>query len=121
MSTANAAEKLECVSGKITQVEFGKKKEEIAEYCFNSDKTILLSKNCQQKKCKAFDDGRRFKVSELVSQTGKPSFRLCRELGAQPEIVDFFVKNQPYRLDRCLFKDGSFADAEFLLAHYLER
>ncbi len=115
------AQDLTCSSGRISQVEFGKIKVESSNYCFNSDKTVLLSRNCQQKKCRAFEDKRRFKIGELLSEVGKPSFRLCRELGGQPEIIEFFVEDQPYKLDRCLFKDGSFADSDFLLAHYLER
>jgi hypothetical protein len=118
---AAQALELTCVSGKISQIEFGKLKEESSNYCFNGDKTVLLSKNCQQKKCRAFEDKRKFKISLLVSQIGKPGFKLCRELGGQPEIVNFFVQNRSYKLDRCLFKDGSFADSDFLLAHYLER
>jgi hypothetical protein len=115
------AQTLTCVSGKISQVEFGNIKQEPADYCFNNDKTVLLSKNCQQKKCKAFEDDRRFKIGELLSPMGKPSFRLCRELGGEPQIIEFFAETKPYKLDRCLFKDGSFADSDFLLAHYLER
>lgn len=120
-SVSAQAQELTCVSGKISQIEFGKLKEESSDYCFNDDKTVLLSKNCQQKKCQAFEDKRKFKIGELFSQIGKPSFKLCRELGGQPEIVEFFVQNQSYKLDRCLFKDGSFTDSDFLLAHYLER
>jgi hypothetical protein len=120
-SVSAQAQELICVSGKISQIEFGKLKEESADYCFNGDKTVLLSKNCQQKKCRAFEDKRKFKISELLSQIGKPSFKLCRELGGQPEIIEFFVEGQPFKLDRCLFKDGSFSDSDYLLAHYLQR
>lgn len=121
VSFATQAQELTCVSGKISQVEFGKTKEESSDYCFNGDKTVLLSKNCQQKKCKVFEDKRRFRVGELLSQIGKPSFRLCREVGGQPEIIEFFVERKPYKLDRCLFKDGSYSDSDFLLAHYLAK
>lgn len=115
------AQELICISGRISQVEFGKTKEESADYCFNGEKTVLLSKNCQQKKCSAFEDKRRFEIGELLSEFGKPGFRLCRELGGQPEIIEFIVESTPYKLDRCIFKDRSFSDSDFLLNHYLKR
>ena len=52
---------------------------------------------------------------------GKPGFKLCRELRGEPQIVKFYAEKKFYKLDRCLFSDGSFADTGFLLSHYLER
>ncbi|MBL7545302.1 MAG: hypothetical protein JNL11_15900 [Bdellovibrionaceae bacterium] len=91
------------------------------QYCFNEEKTILLSKNCQTKKCSAFDYPYKFKIDQLLSEMGKPSFKLCREIGGKPELLEFYVDNKPYKLDRCLFNDGSFVDTDFLLSYYLER
>lgn len=119
--TAEARD-LACVSsGKIVQIEFGKKKQEAAAYCFNKEKTVLLSKSCQRKNCKAFENKKKFKIENFLAPMGKPGFRFCRELGGRPEIVEFFVEDKPYKLDRCLFTSGDFADTDFLLSHYIER
>ena len=109
-----------CISGKISQLEFGKIKSEKAEYCFNEDKTVLISKGCQSMNCNAFKGLRKYKIEELFSSMGKPGFKLCRELGGQPQIIDFYVDNHPYKLDRCLFSDGEFVDTGYLLAFYLK-
>lgn len=115
------AEDLICGAGKIVLVEFGQEKIEKSVYCFNKNKNVLISKSCLKKNCRAFEDKRKFKLDELLSPMGKPSFRLCRELSGKPELLEFYVENKSYKLDRCLFNDGSFVDTDFLLSHYLER
>ncbi|OFZ16221.1 MAG: hypothetical protein A2Z20_00100 [Bdellovibrionales bacterium RBG_16_40_8] len=105
----------------MTQVEFGKVKEEVVEYCYNENKTKLLSKSCYQPKCKALNVIKKYKFTELFSQVGKPGFKLCRELKGTPQIIEFYVDKKPYKLDRCLFSDGSFVDTDHLLSQYLER
>ena len=120
VSISYAAE-FSCVSGNLRQVEFGKIKTESAEYCFNKDQTILISKNCQSMTCEAFKGNRKYRIDELLSQMGKPAFKLCRNLGGQPELVEFSVSNRFYKLDRCLFRDGSFVDTDYLLSFYLKR
>lgn len=120
LATAQA-EDLKCVSEKISFLEFDQEKIEKSSYCFNKLKTILLSKNCLKKRCRAFEEDRRFKIDDLISPFGKPSFKLCRELKGNPQLLEFYVENKPYKLDRCLFIDGSFVDTDFLLSHYLEK
>lgn len=115
------ADNLLCQKGKVSQVEFGKTKNEIVDFCFNSKKTIFVSKDCQLKKCSAFESIKKYKIDDLLSPVGKPSFKLCRELSGKPQLVEFYVENKPYKLDRCLFNNGSFVDTDFLLSHYLER
>jgi len=115
------AQDITCINSKISLIEFGKSKNQSAFFCFNEDKTILLSKNCIKKKCSAFIYPHKFKIDQLLSQNGKPSFQLCRELSGKPELLEFYVENKAYKLDRCLFSDGSFVDTDFLLSHYLEK
>lgn len=119
--TSIFALELKCAAGKIEQTEFGKTKIEKSEYCFNKNKTLLISKPCYQSHCEKSLSQKKFKMSELFSDIGKPGFKLCRELNGRPEIITFFVENVPYKLDRCLFKEGNFIDTDYLLSLYLER
>lgn len=120
VSGASAAD-LTCVTGKLKKVEFNQEKIETIQYCYNAEKNILFSKNCVEKKCSAFSDTRSFETKDFLSSIGSPSFKLCRTLGGQPEILEFEASKQFYKLDRCLFKDGSFVDTGSLFAHYLRK
>ncbi|AFY00794.1 hypothetical protein Bdt_1094 [Bdellovibrio bacteriovorus str. Tiberius] len=69
----------------------------------------------------AFHSKNKFAFEQFLSDTGKPSFKLCRKLGGKPELLDFQAATKTYKLDRCLFKDASFVDTDTLLAHYIQR
>lgn len=115
------AESFECESGKISQVTFGKKKQTFSRYCYNADKTNIYSEDCLEHRCMAFKNPKRYLIDDLLSPVGKPGFKLCRELGAKPEIIEFSAKGKKYKLDRCLFDDGNFVDTDYLLYFYLKK
>lgn len=118
LNTPVQAANYTCVKGKISQTEFGKEKITPLEYCFNKDKTELVSKSCLKKKCQAYKDHRKFDINQFHSAYGKPGFKLCRELKGQPELLEFYVDNKPYKLDRCTFNDEDFVDTGLLLDYY---
>lgn len=91
-------------------------------YCTNLNRNSLISFNCRRKECKAYQSFRPIEMKKLLSPFGKPGFKLCRELGGEPKLVEFFVDKKWYKLDRCLFKqDDSFVDTDTLMAEYLKR
>jgi hypothetical protein len=114
------ASDLTCSIGKITQRTFGKVYSESKEICYNQDKNILVSRNCENKRCMAYSSKQRFSFNDLFNEKGKPGFVLCRKLGGDPQLIDFYVNNKPYALDRCTFSDGGFVDTGHLLRHFLD-
>ena len=106
-----------CEHGKLRIVTLGKTEYSDADYCYNLDRTSLISKPClrSQKRCQAVANHSRFSLAELQSRFGKPGFALCRKLGALPEIIEFSVGAKFFKLDRCTFADGSFVDSGTLL------
>ena len=116
-----SAEDYICSKGKITQIYFGKLLEEKAEYCYNQDKTSLISKSCLDKKCSAFTKIGIFDFNEFSNTVGNPAFHFCRKLGGNPEMVTFYVESVPYKLNRCLFPDGSFVNTGMLMNYYMQR
>lgn len=115
------AQTFTCVSGSIMQREYGVIKRKNLDYCFNKDKNKFFSKNCINQKCKAFERIKKYQINELSHAIGNPGFKLCRDLQGRPELLEFYAENKIYKLDRCLFKDGSFADTDSLLSFYLKR
>lgn len=114
-------ESLTCTTGKIVLSEFAVESSQESVYCYNKDKTLLVSKSCEFKNCEAFASEKRFELQDLQSPLGKPGAKACYELGGNVELLEFQADGELHKLDRCLFPDGSFADTDFLLSHYLER
>ncbi len=110
-----ANDKWLCQDGKISVVEFGNETTSDSQYCYNSDKTALISKDCAGGSCPAVQLKKIYSASELLSPSGKPGFKLCRELGGSPQIISFLASGKFYKLDRCVFKEGSFVDTDTLL------
>lgn len=118
-SLANAnANEITCSTGKVRQTTNGKTYQEAVEFCTNDTKNIFLSRSCLDKKCSPYKIKRKYSYSDLFSENGKPGFKLCRNLGGEPQIIFFEVSNRFYKLDRCIFSDG-FIDTGFLLQEFL--
>lgn len=115
------AEDLTCSTGLIRKETFGHVSSESSAFCYNGEKTTLVSRDCAEKKCSAFYSHERYSIFELSSEVGKPGFLLCRRLGGKPELIDFSVGDRFFKLDRCLFGDGSFSDTSLLLSFYLKK
>lgn len=81
-----ANDKWLCQDGKISVVEFGNETTSDSQYCYNSDKTALISKDCAAGSCPAIQLKKIYSANELLSPSGKPGFRLCRELGAMSQV-----------------------------------
>ena len=110
----------ECFNGKLRYIAFFKVQIIQAKYCTNRDRTALYSLSCKNKNCDAFKQIFTINEDALYSEVGKPGFRLCREVGGDPQIIEFSANKKWYKLDRCLFtSDDSFVDTGTLLDFYL--
>ncbi len=92
---------------------------EAQTYCFNEDRTELYSKDCQDRKCTAFNVDIEVKTADILDQKSNPGFNLCRKLGGKPELLEFEASKEWFALDRCVFKDGSYVSTGELVRHYL--
>jgi len=110
-----------CYDGKIRLRRFGKYELSMSKYCTNNESTILIGYTCRSKSCDALNKKIMLDDGTLYSEVGKPGFKLCRELGGDPQIVEFLVSKRWYKLDRCLFvSDGSFIDTGTLMKAHLD-
>ena len=107
--------KEECVDGKLRYRHSRKMKTLDASYCYNSNKTTLRSKGKSITVPKVELDS-----SILDTAVGKPGFNICFEYGGTPQIVEFYADRKWWKLDRCIFKDGSFVDTGTLLSDYFK-
>ena len=97
------ASEIECTKGIISQFRDGNELKENSHFCYNQDKTRLTSYGCQKNQCVPTTGP--IKMNDLFSSIGTPGFKLCRQLGGRPEIIEFFVDSKGYKLDRCWFKN----------------
>lgn len=94
-------------------------KVEQSDYCTNHDKTNLISTNCSTENCFSKTPKLKLNRSDLYSEFGKPGFELCRMLHGKPQIIEFVVNQKWFKLDRCLFNDGTwYMDTDFLIDNY---
>ena len=107
-----------CISGQIRYVRYGKELIENADYCFDSKKTLFISKNCVLKKGKCLALISQRKPDDLVSEYGSPGFKLCYQINGLPQIVDFFDGESWIASNRCFFEsDKSFINTDLLITH----
>jgi len=110
---------LECVQGKIRATTLGKIAIENVEYCYNKDRSSIISANCKSGQCQALFGTSDLTMRELMSAYGTPGFKLCRSMGAQPQLIEFESQGEWFKLDRCIFpKDNSFIDTGSLFKKY---
>jgi hypothetical protein len=116
----NSAHALDCINGHIRIRTLGNLKVEQARYCYDKKRVELISPNCLDFHCKAFQNKKMYDLNDLHSNYGKPGFKLCRILSGEPALVEFEEANRWYKSDRCLFReDNSFVDTGTLLGKYL--
>ncbi len=121
MSTAAFAADYRCVEGEIRQTVQGIENVRKSSYCYAMDMSEIVSKNCRKQNCSAYRVGKRYYAKELLSRNGTPGFRLCRELGGEPEILSFLAEDTFHETDRCAFPDGAFVSTDSLMDFYLDR
>lgn len=119
-SAAGAQDFDKCISGQIRVQSFGEVKVTRENYCYDQELVNFVSESCRHRKCEAFRGAYRYYAQDFLGPFGTPGFKLCRELGGSPEIVDFFAKGAFQRSDRCVFKDG-FVDTDTLFDFYILR
>lgn len=92
----------ECLqTGEIRYFYNRKEFKESASYCFNSDKSSLISQKCEQENCLNQLPLLSFKLSKEYKGLGTPGFILCRKYLGVPQIIEFKVNDKWYTLDRC--------------------
>lgn len=89
-------------------------------FCTNDTKDVLLSKECNDESCLAFKSEQHFSRNDLKMNVGNPGFQFCEKLHGKARIVEFRVKRDWYKLDQCVFPDGSFVNTDYLMGHYLQ-
>lgn len=104
-------------NGKIKYIYKGEEKMEVAGYCFSADHSYLLSPGCQNQPCAALSGSLpKIPDSDLAGSLGSPGFKLCRKVGGEPQLLEYFDGEKWWSADRCLFaRDGSFVDTGILV------
>ena len=108
-----------CISGQIRFTRYSKETVEKADYCFNSEKTFLVSKNCVSKKAQCIAlMSKRNEIEDLVSEYGSPGFKLCYQVHGLPQIIEFYDGEAWVSTSRCFFKsDKSFINMDLLIKY----
>lgn len=103
--------------GKIKFIFKNETKIEAASYCFSADHSYFLSSDCRQKPCAALGKGlKKIPDSALTGKLGSPGFKLCRQAGGDPQLLEYTDGEHWWPADRCLFpRDGSFVDTGILV------
>lgn len=109
-----------CEAAKIRIETFSEVKVLEEKICYGEDIANFTSASCKKQKCSAYKAPKRYYMHEFLGPMGTPGFKLCREVGGTPEIVEIFVGDLWHRTDRCVFKDG-FVDTDSLLDFYIDR
>ena len=109
-----------CVDGKIRVVTFSETKVYREKICYSDNVVNFHSASCKKQKCSAFKVQKRYYIGEFIGAIGTPGFKLCREMGGAPEIVEVFAEGLWHSTDRCIFRDG-FVDTDTLLDFYIDR
>lgn len=112
------ASEFKCTKGTISQIADSKEVKETSHFCYNRDHTRLVSHGCQKFECVPNKSVGKF--SDYYSEIGTPGFKICRKLGGEPEIIEFFVDGKSYSLDRCLFKE-EYVNVGFLIKHLRDK
>lgn len=109
-------------SGKIKYVYGGKEESETATYCFSPDFSYFLSANCREGGCLALEK-KLGQIAErrLQGPLGNPGFRLCREAGGDPQLLEYYDGSKWRSNDRCFFlADRSYVDTGILVKKWAE-
>lgn len=120
--SALAKEALRCGLTLVRHRAYGIVKEEKVQACINNNGTALYSANCQKAACLEKYKNRHLpRLKGYSSTLGSPTFRLCRDLGGRPQVIDFKFGSQWHPLDRCLLDDKTFVDSGTLYGNYFSQ
>ncbi|EQC47592.1 hypothetical protein [Bacteriovorax sp. Seq25_V] len=108
-----------CGKGEITYFDTGKKISNSLSFCFDKDERseFIYSKDCSKLKCKVLQNpkDRPVALMRYKSSIGSPGFKVCRELGGTPQIVEFSLKQNTGKLGRCIFTNQTFVSNDLLM------
>lgn len=113
----------ECGPGKIKYIFNQKEVIKDIDLCVLEEKRgiILLSPSCKDQSCKEIMDPhkRPINLSKYSETLGSPGFKVCKELGGKPQILEFLFPSK-YKKDwqqssRCIFNENTFVSNNFLL------
>lgn len=108
-----------CSTGEISYIFKQKKVIQNLEFCFDKDKrdNYIYSKNCMGLSCKEVQNPHEkpLILSKYKHSIGSPGFKVCRELGGSPQIINFKIKNESHQGSRCIFNDTTFVSNNLLM------
>lgn len=112
-----------CGPGKIKYTNKGKEVVKALSFCVQVEKRgiLLTSITCKGGQCKELKDPHKRPVNlgKYPDTIGSPGFKVCRELGGSPQIIEYQYpdkfKDQWKQSSRCLFREDTFASNNFLM------
>lgn len=116
----NAFSKERCGLGVIKFTYKTKVKIEKEVFCYDEDKNnkFIYSRNCKSLKCKelATPAARPIDLSVYPHSIGSPGFKVCRELGGSPQIIEFkFNSSGWHQSSRCIFSNDTYISNDLLI------
>jgi hypothetical protein len=116
---------IECSNGALEKMKKLELTKINAGICFllEDGEKYFVSSKCQTKCAALTPKNIYFSHNDLLSEFGKPGFKLCNLLDGKPELINLYIGtgSQRVRSDRCVFPDNSFVSTEFLLKSYLSK
>ena len=110
-----------CKKGKIKYTYKKELKEIEMQYCTDEDSRdkFIYSKNCKGLSCEQVKDPakRPINLGKYPSAVGSPGFKVCRELGGSPQIIEYKINGKDYweQSSRCIFNEETFVSNNLLI------
>jgi hypothetical protein len=108
-----------CGPSQIEYIEDQKKVAVYTELCVSKDERgqLFYSKNCAQMNCSILkkESLKFISLEEYEPSIGSPGFKVCRELGGLPQIIDYNFKDQWHQGSRCIFDKDTFVSNDLLI------
>ena len=89
-------------------------------FCYDEDRfdQYIYSKDCSSLACKELVNpaARPISLRSYPSTVGSPGFKICRELGGSPQIIEFQFKSTDWhQSSRCIFSNNTFVSNNLLI------
>lgn len=116
---AYSAEK--CEQGEVRYIHNKKSISQKLKFCVEETNrgSFVLSDSCSGKACKLLENpaARPVDLTSYKGTVGSPGFKVCRELGGQPQIFEYkFNSAEDWTKDsRCIFSEKDFVSNDVLL------
>lgn len=109
-----------CTKGSIRYIHNKKIKKENIVFCIDQDKRdkFIYSKNCKGLMCDQVKEPWRkgIDLGKYPSSVGSPGFKVCRELGGSPQIIEFQINDGEWnQSSRCMFNNKTFVSNNLLI------